>query len=216
MLIAILGGTGPQGRGLASRLARAGHDVRIGSRDPDRAANTATELAAARGGDITVGSGRNLDVVADADLVIVAVPFEGLGPLITSLADALAGMTVVSCVNPIGFDDQGPHGIEVAEGSAAQRIAGILERSTVVAAFHHLAAATLESDEPVHDETVMVCGDDPAAKQTVIELSDAVAARGGVDAGPLRNARYLEPLTAVLISINRAHRARSGIAISGV
>lgn len=216
MQIAILGGTGPQGRGLASRLARAGHDVRIGSRDAARAADTADELAAAQGGSIAVGSGSNLDVVADADLVIVAVPFEGLGPLMTSLADALAGMTVVSCVNPIGFDDQGPHGLEVPEGSAAQQIAALLQRSTVVAAFHHLAAATLESDEPVHDETVMVCGDDPAAKRMVIELSDAVAARGGVDAGPLRNARYLEPLTAVLISINRAHKARSGIAVSGL
>lgn len=216
MQIAILGGTGPQGRGLASRLARAGHDVRIGSRDAGRAADAAAKLTAALGGDAAVTGDRNLDVVADADLVIVAVPYDGMHALVTSLSDALAGMTVVSCVNPIGFDEQGPHGIEVDEGSAAQQIATVLDRSTVVAAFHHLAAGMLESAEPVHDETVMVCGDDPAAKQVVIELSDAVAGRGGVDAGPLRNARYLEPLTAVLISINKAHKARAGIAISGV
>lgn len=216
MRIAILGGTGPQGRGLASRLARAGHEIRIGSRDADRAADTAAELAAVRHGDATVSGGRNLDVVADADLIIIAVPFEGLHPLVSTLTEALAGMTVVSCVNPVGFDEQGPYGIEVAEGSAAQQVASVLDRANVVAAFHHLAARTLASDEPVHDETVLVCGDDPAAKHTVIGLCDAVAARGGIDAGPLRNARYLEPLTAVLISINQAHEARAGIAISGV
>jgi NADPH-dependent F420 reductase len=216
MHIAILGGTGPQGRGLASRFARAGHDVQIGSRAADRAEHIAAALNARLADDRAIGSGGNLDVVANADLVIVAVPFKTQTSLLDALAEPLAGRIVVSCVNPIAFDDQGPHGVDVAEGSAAQQAARILHRSTVVAAFHHLAAATLEGDDPVHDETVLVCGDDADAKAVVIDLAAAVAGRGGVDAGPLRNARTLESLAAVLIHINRQHKARSGIAISGL
>ena len=216
MKIAILGGTGPQGRGLASRFARDGHQVSIGSRDADRAGQAAAEVGDRLPSGVTIGAGTNLDVVTGADLTIVAVPFDGQAALLADLVDALAGQVVVDCVNPLGFDKQGPHGIEVPEGSAAEQAATILERSTVVAGFHHLAAAVLLEDGPVHDETVMVCGDDADAKHTVIGLCDAVAARGGVDAGPLRNARYLESLTAVLISINKAHKAQSGIAISGL
>jgi 8-hydroxy-5-deazaflavin:NADPH oxidoreductase len=214
--IAILGGTGPQGRGLASRFARAGHQVKLGSRDAERAGQAADDLNGLLPEGVTVIGGENADVVQGADLTIIAVPFDGQKQLLSGLADVLAGQIVVSCVNPLGFDDLGPHGIAVDEGSAAQQAESVLVGSTVVAGFHHLAASVLLEDGPVHDETVMVCGDDPAAKRTVIELCDAVAARGGVDAGPLRNARYLEPLTAVLISINKAHKAQSGIAIAGV
>lgn len=216
MQIAILGGTGPQGRGLAARFARDGHQVSIGSRNADRAGQIADELNDRLPNGVTVGAGTNLEVVTDADLTIIAVPFDGQAALLADLVDALAGQVVVNCVNPLGFDKQGPHGIEVPEGSAAEQAASILDRSTVVAGFHHLAASVLLDDGPVHDETVMVCGDDADAKATVIGLCGAVAQRGGVDAGPLRNARYLEPLTAVLISINKAHQAHSGIAISGL
>ena len=216
MQIAILGGTGPQGRGLASRFARAGHHVQLGSRDADRASQAAADLDAGLPEGITVTGGSNAEVVRDAELTIIAVPFDGQKELLAGLADDLAGQIVVSCVNPLGFDALGPHGIEVDQGSAAQQAASVLPGSTVVAGFHHLAASVLLEDGPVHDETVMVCGDDADAKRTVIDLCDAVAARGGVDAGPLRNARYLEPLTAVLISINKAHKAQSGIAIAGV
>ena len=216
MQIAILGGTGPQGRGLAARFARDGHQVSIGSRNADRAGQIADELNDRLPNGVTVGAGTNLDVVTDADLTIIAVPFDGQAALLADLVAALAGQVVVNCVNPLGFDKQGPHGIEVPEGSAAEQAASILDRSTVVAGFHHLAASVLLDDGPVHDETVMVCGDDADAKATVIGLCGAVAQRGGVDAGPLRNARYLEPLTAVLISINKAHQAHSGIAISGL
>lgn len=216
MQIAILGGTGPQGRGLASRFARAGHQVRLGSRDAARAGQAADELNGRLPQGVSVDGGSNAEVVQEADLTIIAVPYDGQKELLEGLAGALAGQIVVSCVNPLGFDELGPHGIEVDEGSAAQQAAGVLVGSTVVAGFHHLAASVLLEDGPVHDETVMVCGDDDDAKRTVIDLCDAVAARGGVDAGPLRNARYLEPLTALLISINKAHKAQSGIAISGI
>jgi len=201
---------------LASRFARAGHQVRLGSRDADRAAQAADELNSGPPQGVSVTGGSNAEVVQNADLTIIAVPFDGQEQLLEGLVDELAGQLVVSCVNPLGFDERGPYGIEVEEGSAAQLAARVLRRSTVIAGFHHLAASVLLEDGPVHDETVMVCGDDADAKRTVIGLCDAVAARGGVDAGPLRNARHLEPLTAVLISINKAHKAQSGIAISGV
>ncbi len=216
MQIAILGGTGPQGRGLGSRFARAGHQVRLGSRDAARAGQAADELNDRLPQDVSVVGDSNAEVVQRADLTIITVPYAGQRELLTGLADDLAGQIVVSCVNPLGFDELGPYGIDVAEGSAAQQAAAVLVDSTVVAGFHHLAASVLLEDGPVHDETVMVCGDDVDAKRTVLDLCDAVAKRGGVDAGPLRNARYLEPLTAVLISINKAHKAQSGIAIAGV
>ena len=118
--VGILGGTGPQGRGLARRLASAGHPTILGSRSVERA----SETAAAIGVDGVTG-GTN-DEAAAADLVIVTVPYEGHADLLTSLAGQLAGKIVVDCVNPLGFDAQGPYALVVADGSAAQEAQRIL------------------------------------------------------------------------------------------
>jgi len=124
---------------------------------------------------------------------------------------------VISCVNPIGFDAHGPFGLDVPAGSAAEAAAALLPEAQVVGAFHHVSAVSLwRSEEPLSHEDVLVCGDDPLAKGIAIELAQAVTGRDGVDAGRLRMARQLEPLTAVLISINKRYKARSGIAISGL
>ena len=216
MHIAILGGTGPQGKGLGFRFALAGHDIAIGSRDPDRAAATADELRPRLDGGGTVTSGGNIDLVDDADLVLLSVPYEGQLKLLSSLAEPLAGKQVISCVNPLGFDEAGPHALAVPEGSAAEQAAAALPDSTVVAAFHHLSAPSLLEDGPLHDESVLVCGDDAETKKVVIELAAVTALRGGVDAGPLRNAQQIEAMTAVLIGINKTYKARSGIAIAGI
>lgn len=214
--IAVVGGTGPQGKGLAYRWAKHGHTVLLGSRAADRAEATATEIRE-RVADAVVSGASNADVVEGADIVVLAVPYDGHDDLVRTLAPALAGKVVVSCVNPLGFDKQGPYGLEVPGGSAAETAATIVPEATVVGAFHHVSAVTLwGADEYLDHEDVLVCGDDKEAKQVAIELARSVTGRDGVDAGRLRLARQLEPLTAVLISINKRYKTRSGIAISGL
>jgi NADPH-dependent F420 reductase len=215
--IGIIGGTGAQGQGLALSFARAGHAVVLGSRSAGRASKAADEvndrLADGTG---TVTGADNLDASAMADVVLLAVPYDGHADLVVDLRSHLAGKTVISCVNPLGFDQQGPYGLPVPDGSAAEEAQRLLPQSTVVGAFHHVSAVSLWNDEELHDEDVLVCGDDPEAKAAVIALARTVTGRDGVDAGPLRMARQIEPFTAVLITINKRYRVRSGLLVAGV
>lgn len=212
--IAVVGGTGPQGRGLAYRFALAGHRVTIGSRDAARAAEKADEIAERAG--VPLQGATNADAVAAADVVLLAVPWDGHGALVSSLAEHLAGKTVISCVNPLGFDADGPFGL-VLEESAAEEAQRLVPDARVVGAFHHVAALSLwKTPDALHHEDVLVCGDDPEAKNAVIVLAAAVTGKQGIDAGRLRLARQLEPLTAVLISMNTLHKTRTGVAITGV
>lgn len=214
--IGVIGGTGPQGKGLAYRWARHGHTVVVGSRAADRAEAAAAEIRE-RVGDVTVSGATNAEAAGGADVVVLAVPYDGHDDLVRELAPTLAGKVVVSCVNPLGFDKQGPYGLDVPGGSAAEAAASIAPEARVVGAFHHVSAVSLwGEDEYLDHEDVLVCGDDPAAKEVAIELARAVTGRDGVDAGRLRLARQLEPLTAVLISVNKRYKTRSGVAISGV
>lgn len=213
--IAVVGGTGPQGRGLAYRFALAGHSVLLGSRNADSAEAKADEINAKL--ELPLVSGRvNGDAVAEAEIVVLAVPWEGHADLVASLAESLAGKIVISCVNPLGFDQHGPYGL-VLEESAAQEAQRLAPSARVVGAFHHLAALSLwRTPDALDHEDVLVCGDDVEAKELVQDLAVAVTGKRGIDAGGLRLARQLEPLTAVLISINKRYKTRSGLAISGV
>jgi hypothetical protein len=214
--IAVVGGTGPQGKGLAYRFAKAGHRVVLGSREAARAEATAQEIAA-RLPEADVSGASNADAAGGAEVVLLAVPYDGHDDLVASLADRLAGRIVVSCVNPLGFDKQGPYGLDVPGGSAAETAAELVPQARLVGAFHHVSAVTLWGEqEHLDHEDVLVCGDDAEAKQVVQELARAVTSRDGVDAGRLRIARQLEPWTAVLISINKRYRTRSGTRISGL
>lgn len=221
MKIAVIGGTGPQGRGLAYRFASAGHEVTVGSRDISRAEDKATEIATAArsvaSDAISVTGTDNDTAVGDADSVLLAVPFDGHAELVASLAPALSGKVVISCVNPLAFDEAGPYAVTVTDGSAAEEAQKIAPESRVVGAFHHVSAVKLWKHEgPLDDEDVLVCGDDDDANVTVAALAEAVTGRAGVIAGGLRMARELEPLTGVLVSINRRHKVRSGIRITGL
>ena len=214
--IAVIGGTGPQGKGLAYRWARHGHHVVLGSRSADRAGAAAKEIAD-RLPDATVSGAENAEAAAAAGVVVLAVPYDGHDDLVRSLADHLAGKVVISCVNPLGFDKQGPYGLDVPGGSAAETAAVLVPEARVVGAFHHVSAVSLWGEQEYLDhEDVLVCGDDADAKAVAMELARAVTSRDGVDAGRLRIARQLEPWTAVLISINKRYKTRSGTAISGI
>jgi NADPH-dependent F420 reductase len=214
--IAVIGGTGPQGKGLGYRWARHGHRVVLGSRSAERAEETAREIAE-RVPEGAVSGAANPDAAAGADVVVLAVPYDGHDELVSGLAEQLAGKVVISCVNPLGFDKQGPYGLDVPEGSAAEAAAALVPEARMVGAFHHVSAVTLWGDEDYLDhEDVLVCGDDREAKTVAIELARAVTSRDGIDAGRLRIARQLETWTAVLISINKRYKTRSGTSISGI
>jgi NADPH-dependent F420 reductase len=215
--VAVLGGTGPQGRGLARRFAAAGLPVVIGSRSADRAEETAKELASATDGDVT---GADNEAAARAgDVVIVAVPWEGHGDLLRGLAEALAGKVVVDCVNPLGFDKRGPYVLEVEEGSAAEQAAALLPDSTVVGAFHNVSAVKLEDPEVTEVDTdvlVLGEGEDREACNLVQDLAGVIPGVRGVYGGRLRNAHQIESLTANLIAINRRYKAHAGIRITDI
>jgi len=221
LLVGVLGGTGPQGRGLAVRLAAAGQRILLGSRDADRAADTAGQVAerarTAAAGEVSVTGGANEDVAGAADLVIVAVPYTGHAATLAGLATPLAGKVVVDCVVPMGFDELGAYVLDVPEGSVAQQAAASLPDSAVVGAFHHLSAVLLEDlSRPTLDGDVMVVGDDRAATDTVQALAGRLPGMRGVYAGRLRNARQVEALTINLVSVNRRYKAHAGIRITDV
>lgn len=213
--VAVLGGTGPQGRGLARRFAAAGIPVVIGSRSAERAQATAGDLASATGGAVTGAD--NAGAAGAGDIVVVAVPWEGHGELVAGLAATLAGKVVVDCVNPLGFDKQGAYALPVEEGSAAQQAQALLPDSTVVGAFHNVSAVTLEDpDVDSVDTDVLVLGDVRAATDLVQDLAGVIPGVRGVYAGRLRNAHQVEALTANLISVNRRYKAHAGVRVTDI
>ncbi|WP_144120481.1 NADPH-dependent F420 reductase [Catellatospora sichuanensis] len=215
LTVGILGGTGDQGRGLAYRLALAGQRVLIGSRSADRAAASAAELAELSGGN--VAGGDNADVAGRSDVLIVAVPYAGHAETLAGLVDELVGKIVVDCVNPLGFDKQGPYALKVEEGSAAQQAAAILPQARVTAAFHHVSAELLADPAVARmDLDILVLGDDRDAVAVVQALAGRIPGMRGIHAGRLRNAGQVEALTANLIAMNKRYKAHSGIRITDV
>jgi NADPH-dependent F420 reductase len=216
LTVGVLGGTGPQGRSLALRWARAGLPVRIGSRDAARASAAAEEIRAAAGVDDVSGTD-NAGCAAASDVVLVAVPWEAHEPTLAALTDELAGRLVIDCVNPLGFDARGPHALAVADGSAAEQAARLLPRSRVTAAFHHVSAVLL-ADLAIEsiDTDVLVLGEDRADTDIVQALAETIPGFRGVYGGRLRNAHQVEAMTANLIAINRRYKTHSGIRITGL
>jgi 8-hydroxy-5-deazaflavin:NADPH oxidoreductase len=213
LAVGVLGGTGDQGRGLAHRFAVAGNPVIIGSRSVQRAETAAAELAAS--GNIR-GLG-NADAAAEADVVIVAVPWEGHRDLLAALAGPLTGKIVIDCVNPLGFDKRGAYPLKVDEGSAAEQAAAVLPGSRVVGAFHHVSAVVLLDPEVASvDLDVMVLGDDREATDLVQALAARIPGVRGIYAGRLRNCGQVEALTANLVSVNRRYKAHAGLRITDV
>jgi 8-hydroxy-5-deazaflavin:NADPH oxidoreductase len=217
LTVGILGGTGDQGRGLAYRLARAGQRILIGSRSAQRAAQAAVELSAMPGVSGPVGGGDNADVAARADITIIAVPWDGHADTVAAVREPLAGKVVVDCVNPLGFDKQGPYPLPVPEGSAAEQAARLLPESRVCAAFHHVSAPLLTDPTVERIELdVLVLGEDRAAAEQVQALASRITGVRGIYGGRLRNAHQVEAFTANLIAVNRRYKAHAGLRITDV
>lgn len=213
-ILGFLGGTGPQGSGLALRFAAAGYPVLIGSREEAKGREAAAELSE-RGG-APMSGGCNEDVARTADIVFVVVPYAAQADTVAPLADTLAGKVVVNCVNHMLFDEQGPYAPGVPAGSAAQECADLLPGTSVVSAFHDISARALgKLDQPM-DADVLVCGDDQEAKERVIELAGRIPGLRGVDCGPLRMSRAIEDLTPVLVNVNRRYKTHASLRIAGL
>ncbi|WP_217164025.1 NADPH-dependent F420 reductase [Streptomyces sp. AC512_CC834] len=211
LVVGVLGGTGPQGKGLAYRLAKAGQKVIVGSRAAERAEAAASEIGHGVEGADNAGTARRSDVV------IVAVPWEGHGKTLESLREELAGKLVVDCVNPLGFDKKGAYALKPEEGSAAEQAAALLPDSRVAAAFHHLSAVLLQDPETDEIDTdVMVLGEERADVEIVQALAGRIPGMRGVFSGRLRNAHQVESLVANLISVNRRYKAHAGLRVTDV
>ncbi|MFC7939665.1 NADPH-dependent F420 reductase [Streptomyces sp. SID6013] len=211
LVVGVLGGTGPQGKGLAYRLAKAGQKVIVGSRAAERAEAAAEEIG------YGVEGADNAETARRSDVVIVAVPWDGHAKTLESLRAELAGKLVVDCVNPLGFDKKGAYALKPDEGSAAEQAAALLPDSRVAAAFHHLSAVLLQDPEVDEIDTdVMVLGEARADVEIVQALAGRVAGMRGVFAGRLRNAHQVESLVANLISVNRRYKAHAGLRVTDV
>lgn len=215
MKIAILGGTGDEGLGLAMRLAKAGEEIIIGSRSAERALAAAHTVREA----VPFGhvSGVANDVAAEAaEVVIVSVPYAAQRETLTALAPLLAGKTVVSVVVPLQFGKGGPHAVRVAEGSAAEEARALLPDARIASAFHNLSATKLMEVDANLGCDVVVCGDDAEAKRTTIELVEKMAGARAVDGGSLAYSRYVEDLTALILALNRRYKAHASIKFTGL
>lgn len=214
MKIAILGGTGKEGAGLGQRWALIGHEILIGSRDAGRARAKARELNGLVGKEAASGM-TNPEAALAGELIVLALPYAGLAQTLPEMKDACRRKVVVSTVVPLTFG--GPRLFSPpAIGSAAEEALALLGgEPRVVAAFHHIAAHELASADHAIDCDLLLCGDDPAAKQVVADLGTSMGLRV-LDVGPLTNAGLLEGITALLATINRRYKLKgSGIKITG-
>jgi NADPH-dependent F420 reductase len=215
MRIGILGGTGPAGRGLAVRLAAAGDQVVIGSRDAERAGGIAADLVAAWPDRGLAVSGSSNEEVAECDLVVLATPWDSAVATVKPLAGPLAGKVVVSMANALAKQGREFLALVPPRGSVAATIQSVLPDTLVSAAFHHLPASEMEKlDTPVLSD-VLVCSDHAGATTATLELVDRIDGLRGVDAGSLAQAAPIEAFTAVLITVNIRHKVHAALQLTG-
>ena len=218
-VISVLGGTGPEGFGLALRWARSGESVIIGSRDATRAREAAARIQAAVGSQARVTGEENSAACGASDLLVLTIPFEGHCRLLKQIKPAIRpGSIVIDTTVPLAASVGGraTRTLGIWEGSAAQQAAELVPQGvSVVAAFHNTSAEVLNGDGPV-DCDVIVCSDDPEASKTTRTLAAKIPGVRALDGGKLENARILEQITALLIGLNIRHKGHSGIRITGL
>ena len=221
MDISIIGGTGDEGYGLTLRLARAGHHITIGSRTAEKGSAVADTARETLGPDANVDGASNQDA-ATADVVIVTVPFAGQAEIYRSIKDHVrAEAVVVDCTSPLATAVGGRawQVVRPWHGSAAEQARAILEQVhpvRLVGAFHTISGGSLQDLDHDMEGDVLVCGGDAEAKAAVGGLVEQIPNLRWVDAGDLTQARTIEPLTALLISVNRTYKIHdAGVRITG-
>ena len=215
MRIGILGGTGPAGRGLAVRLAAAGDEVVLGSRDAERAAGVAHGLVEAWPDHTLAISGASNEDCAASDLVVMATPWDGAVATVKPLAGALAGKVVVSMANALIKEGREFLALMPPRGSVAATLQAVLPKSLVSASFHHLPASEMEKLSAPMAADVLVCSDHPEASEATVALVDRIVGLRGIDAGSLSQAAAIEAFTAVLITVNIRHKVHAAVQLAG-
>jgi NADPH-dependent F420 reductase len=210
--VGILGGTGPAGRGVAVRMASAGHDVVIGSREPPRAAAAAAAIVVRGTGTVR---GDSNEVAADCDVVVVATPWDSAVATVSALRERLGGKIVISMVNALAREGRELVPLYPPRGSMAAQISHALPASRVVGAFHHLPATLMEDLDSGLDADVVIFSDEVGARDEVAALIDEIAGLRAVVAGSLSLAGAVEAFTAVCISINMRHKVHSYVKLVG-
>jgi len=217
--IAIIGGTGPAGMGLALRWVRAGETVIIGSREVGRAEQAAASIRRRVGDDARISGMENSAACAAADILMLTVPFASQASLIKRLKPAMtAGSILIDATVPLAAEIGGraSRTLGVWQGSAAEQAAELVSKDvSVVAAFHNVSAELMGGDNRL-DCDVIVCSDDPDAAQLTRELAAKIPGIRPIDGGKLENARIVEQITALLIGLNMRHKGHSGIRITGL
>ncbi len=217
--IAVIGGTGPAGTGLALRWARVGEKVIIGSRDAARAQQAAEKIQQRVGPQAQVSGMENSAACAASDLLVLTVPFEGQAELLKQLKAAIRpGSILIDATVPLAASIGGraTRTLGVWQGSAAQQTAELVPKGvSVVGAFHNVSADVLNGDQDV-DCDVIVCSDDAAATQIAMELAAKIPRIRAIDGGKLENARIVEQITALLIGLNIRHKGHGGVRITGL
>jgi 8-hydroxy-5-deazaflavin:NADPH oxidoreductase len=219
--IAIIGGTGPAGTGLALRWARAGETVIVGSRDAARAEQTAEAIRNRVGAKAQVSGMENSAACAASDLLVLTVPFDGQAALLKQLKPAIRpGSILIDATVPLAASVGGraSRTLGVWQGSAAQQTAELVPKGvTVVAAFQNVSAEVLNGNNNDDvDCDVIVCSDDPNATQVAMDLAVKISGVRAIDGGKLENARIVEQITALLIGLNIRHKGHGGIRITGL
>jgi NADPH-dependent F420 reductase len=217
--IAVIGGTGPAGMGLALRWARAGETIIIGSRNAQRAEQAADAIQRRIGGRAHISGMENSAACAAADILMLTVPFEGQAALLKKLKPSITpGSILIDATVPLasGIGGRASRTLGVWQGSAAQQAAELVPQEvSVVAAFHNVSAELLGGDAPL-DCDVIVCSDDPDAAQLTRELAAKIPGVRALDGGKLENARIVEQITALLIGLNIRSKGHAGIRITGL
>jgi NADPH-dependent F420 reductase len=217
--IAIIGGTGPAGMGLALRWTRAGETIIIGSRDEQRARQTAAQIKAKAGEPANITGMENAAACAAADILMLTVPFEGQAALLKQLKPAISpGSILIDATVPLAASVGGraSRTLGVWQGSAAEQTAELVQEGvSVVAAFHNLSAELLGGNDPL-DCDVIVCSDDSDAAQLTRDLAAKIPGVRAINGGKLENARVVEQITALLIGMNIRHKGHAGIRITGL
>ena len=214
-MIALIGGTGPEGMGLALRLAQAGERIIIGSRSEARARAAADKISA-RLPEADVRGAENVTAAREAEVIIVTVPYEAHKETLESLRDHIAAKVVIDAVVPLELERGRVSVLPVDEGSAAQQAQRLLPQARVAAAFQHINAERLADLDASLDADVVVCSDDPDAKRTAMALAEKLKGVRALDGGGLANARYLEEITALLVTLSRIYKARAGVRFTGI
>lgn len=215
LTVAVLGGTGKEGSGLAMRWALNGYRVIIGSRDAQRASNRAGEMNTQLGVDYLIGR-ENAAAAAQADLIVAAVPYDAHLTTLEGVKDQLQGKVLVDLAVPLRPPNVRQVYVPPGKSAALEARELLGDNVRVVAAFHNVSAAKLKDPNGEIDCDVLICGDDAEAKKDVMHLVEAAGMRG-VDAGPLVNAVAVEALTPVLLHINKTYGVKgAGIRITGI